>query len=158
MMRGMWLTIGIGATLIGGICLGSALIVGRLFAPSRVVISARTYREAVMQVLDQHAVPYADIRVSDSCPPMPQCREVGTGVDSTYTAEVVVDKAQPTTYGWIVCRHRRTDCVLTLAGLGLHSIPLAPLAQQQLWPEALKRPILAMEAWLRAWTAHLRHS
>jgi len=156
-MRGMWFTIGIGTTLIGGMFLGAALIVGMLFAPSRVAMPPRTYREAVMQMLDQHAVRYADIQVSDSCPPMPQCREVGSDVDSTYTAEVVVDKAHPR-YGWIACRHRRTDCVLTLAALALHGIPLPPLAEEQRWPEALKWPLQALEAWLRTWTAHVRQS
>jgi hypothetical protein len=144
-MRWKRFTIGTGATLI----------VGMLFATSRVAMPPRTYREAVMQVLDQHAVPYADIQVSDWCPPMPQCWEVGSDVDSTYTAEVLVDKAQPR-FGRIACRHRRTNCVLTLAAL--HGVPLPPLAEEQLWPEAFKRPIQVMEAWLRTWTAHLRQS
>jgi hypothetical protein len=153
-MRGTWFTIGIGTTLITGMFFGSALTVGMLFAPSGIVVSPHTYGEAVMQVLDQQGVPHTDIQISDWCPPLPQCGQVGSDVDSTYTAEVIVDKAQPK-YGWIVCRHRRSDCVLMLAALAPHSVPLPPLAEEQLWPEALKRPLQAIERLLRAWTAHL---
>jgi hypothetical protein len=154
-MRGTRFTIGIGTRLIGGMSLGFALFVATLFARSGIAQSPPTYSEAVMQVLDQHGVPYADIQVSDWCPPLPQCAQVGSDVAPTYLVEVVMDKTQ-SRYGWIACRHRRTDCVLTLAAWSPHSVQLPPLAEDQPWSQALKQRMQAMEALLRAWIAHLR--
>jgi len=148
-----WIRLGLG---IGVACAGVACIVGFLFGASRLAPPPRSYREAVMQVLDQQDIPYTDVQISDWCPPMPQCWQVESDVDTTYTAQVVVDGAQ-LNYGRMVCQHRQTDCALTIVAFALHGVRLPPLAQDQPWLEALKRPMHTLEAWLRTWTAHLRH-
>jgi hypothetical protein len=145
-MRWTWFFIGIGTTLIVGMLCGSALILGLLPRMYPGVMAPHTHAEAVMQVLEQHGIAYHDLQISDSCPPMPQCWEGGRNDDTAYAAQLVVAGAQPRD-GQIICRHRRTDCVLIIAVLGLHSVPLPPLAQNQPWLDALKRQIRALEVW-----------
>ena len=145
---------------IGFTCAGVACVAGLLIGAYRVTVQPHTYREAVMQVLDQRDIPFADVQVSDSCPPSAQCwgQRYGSwyNADPHYIAEIIVAGVQPG-YGQIVCQHPQHGCVLTLADLTLHHVPLRPLAQDLPCPEALKRPMQAMDAWLRTCTAHLRH-
>ena len=111
----------------------------------------RTYREAVIQILDQRDIPYAGVQVTNACKLDPRdCAFL-----SAYTLYVEVMLERPM-YGQVVCKHwvdqhSGTDCELSLAALELHNIPLPPLAHDPMWLSTFRRQLHRIDPWLRIW-------
>jgi len=111
----------------------------------------RTHREAVMQILDQRAIPYRDVRVTKACSFDPR----DCAVMSAYTAYVEVVGVPPV-HGRIVCQHQIASgdgdgCTLSLAALDIHNVPLPALARDPSWLPALQRQLQYIARWLRTW-------
>jgi hypothetical protein len=111
----------------------------------------RTYRAAVMQILDQRGLPYADVEVTNACTiDRRDCAYL-----PSYTTYVTVSAGEPV-HGRIVCKRQIADgprdaCTLSLATLALHNLPLPPLAHDPAWLSTLKDQLDRIATWLRTW-------
>ena len=122
-----------------------------LLALAHHITPPRTYREAVMQILDQRGLPYQDVEVTNACT---TDRRDCTYLPS-YTTSVTVMAGEPV-HGRIVCVRQsadryRTACTVSLATLELHNIPLPPLAHDPAWLATLNDQLDRSATWLRTW-------
>ena len=131
-----WLIMGVAAT---GISLGLA---GGYAWAAR----PETYRDAVVEALDQRHVAYSGLEVREVCLPDPQCI-VGDGTP-TYAAVLV--RGGSASYGLITCYDRHSDCYLDLVALGIHRVPLRDLRGIRFAPRQVVREIAQIVGWLRA--------
>jgi hypothetical protein len=104
-----------------------------------------TYRDAVVESLNQRHVVYAALEVREICLPDPQCI-IGDGA-RTYAAVVVHGRGA--SYGLIACYDRRGDCYLDIASLGIWRAPLRDLRGVRFLPKSLARLLERAAAWLR---------
>lgn len=122
-----------------------------LLALAHYTTPPRTYREAVMQILDQRGLPYQDVEITNACTiDRRDCAYL-----SSYTTYVNVIVGEPVP-GRIVCirlsaNEYRDACTVSLATLELHNIPLPPLAHDPAWLSTLKDQRDCMATWLRTW-------
>jgi hypothetical protein len=114
---------GLIASLLAGTLLGAPRSLGSI------ATQPRTYRAAVIAVLDRHAIPYRDVQVRDACPSSP---------DDCFIQNILILTTTRPVAGTIVCRRYYEDCALRLPALGLPSTPLLPLAQDPPWVRALR--------------------
>jgi hypothetical protein len=135
----LWISLGIVASLCSGLLL---LPFGHAAA------RPRTDREAVMAILDQRDIAYADVQVHGGNPSVSQDH-------FAYVAAVVVE-AEPPAYGKIECLSSAGDCVLWIESLGVYQVPLPTLAATSLW-ERLNYLLDAATVPLRAWLARAEH-
>jgi len=131
----LWISIAIVASLCGVL----------LLATGRSAAQPHTDRAAVMMILDQRGVMYADVQVRAGDPSVPQ--------DHFASVAAVVVEAEPPAYGKIECLSSAGDCVLWIEALGLHQVPLPTPAATLPWVEWIKRHLHAVEASLQAWLA-----
>lgn len=116
-----------------GLALSTLILIGSLLKatiiPGSFATQPRTYRAAVIAVLDRHAIPYRDVQVRNACPAYS---------DDCFTQNVLILTTTRSFAGSIVCRRYYDDCVLRLPALGLPSLPLMPLAQDAPWIRTLR--------------------
>jgi hypothetical protein len=135
-MRWIGIITAIGLGLIASLLAGTLL--GAARSPGSFATQPRTYRAAVIAVLDRHAIPYRDEQVLDACPSYP---------DDCFMQNVLIMTTARPVAGSIVCRRYYEDCALRLPTLGLPHIPLLPLAQDSPWVRAF-----------RHWMWHVRYA
>ena len=148
-MRRTWISIAVSASVCILLC--TMLCIVLLLALAHHSTAPRTYREAVMQILDQRGVPYADVEITNACT---TDRRDCTYLPS-YTTSVNVMAGAPM-HGRIVCVRQsadryRTACTVSLATLDLHNIPLPPLAHDPAWLATLNDQLGRSATWLRTW-------
>jgi hypothetical protein len=145
MMRTTWISIAASATVC--IMLSTML----LLAVTHHTTRPRTYRDAVIQLLDERGIRYEEVRVTNACTFDPRdCAFL-----SSYTAYVNVIADEPV-HGRIVCERQNDDgdrdaCLLTLPTLELHNILLPPLAHDPSWLSIPKAQLDHIATWLRTW-------
>ena len=133
----LWISIGIVASLCGVL----------LLAAGSSATQPQTDRAAVMAMLDQRAIRYADVQVHGADSTIPQDH-------FAYVAAVLVE-AEPPAYGKIECLSS-DDCVLWIESLGVQQVPLPPLAPTSLW-ERINQHLDTIAVPLRAWLARVGH-
>jgi hypothetical protein len=104
-----------------------------------------TYRDAVVEALDQRRVAYTDVNVHDICLPDPGC--VITDPTRTFAAVLVLHDSA--SYGQITCYDRRGDCYLDLAALGIFRAPLHDPRGVRLLPKPVARVVEYIAARVR---------
>jgi len=131
-----WLAFGLGAVGI------AAALAGGLQWSER----PATYRDAVVELLDQRRIAHAGVEVREVCRPDPRCI-VG---DSRRTFATVVVYRAAASYGQITCYDRRGDCYLDLMALDIIHVPLRDLRGMRRLPKPLALLAEEIAARLRA--------
>jgi hypothetical protein len=114
-----------------------------LLAPVRSAARPQTDRAAVMAILDQRRIAYADVQVHGA--------ESGVPQDHLPYVAVVVVKAERPAYGKIECGAIADDCVLWIESLGVQQVALPPRAATSFWgriKERLDTVVVPLRAWL----------
>jgi len=111
-----------------------------------------TYRDAVIEALDQRRVAYTAIEVREICLPDPSC----IVADGTRTFAMVEVHRDAASYGQITCYDRRGDCYLDLAAIGIHHAPLRELQGVRFLAKPLARLWERGAAWVRGWAGRAR--
>jgi len=112
--------------------LWSSALLGAALSRGAFASQPRTYRAAVIAVLERHAIPYRDVQVRNACQPYPA---------DCFEQSVLIMTATRSAVGTIVCRRYYEDCTLWLTTLGLSGVALPSLAQDPIWVRALRHRI-----------------
>lgn len=114
--------------------LGSLALI--VVSAQQVRMPPRTYREAIMQVLDARNIPYDDVEVEMGCPISPECFSTST-VYLPLNGNVTVLGSRKAR-GYFVCIHQGakknwTNCLLSLPEFELYRVPIPSLSSELLW-------------------------
>jgi hypothetical protein len=105
-----------------------------------------TYREALIEALEERQVAYTDAEVREVCLPDPNC----VITDPTRTFAMVVVRRDRASYGRITCYDQCGDCYLDLAPMRIWRAPLRDLRGVRLLPKPLARAAEQIVARMRA--------
>jgi hypothetical protein len=106
-----------------------------------------TYREAVIEVLNQRQVAYNRLEIHERCLPDPNCIIVSDSSRTHLTVSVYHDSIST---GRVTCYDQRGDCYLDLASLGIVRAPLRDLRGVRVLPKPLVRVAEHILAHMRA--------
>ncbi len=105
------------------------LVVLLLNGCAPLVAQPKTYRTAIMMVLDDRELHYHDVQVYDGCQPDPS---------DCFAISVIVIRGPRSVAGWVACQSYHNDCTLWIPALDIRDVFLSPLVQDPPWLRRLE--------------------
>jgi hypothetical protein len=142
---------GVRSAVAGGwgwrlVALVALVLVGLIGALLVVPARPRTHAEAVAAVLRRRDVAYRGVIVGELRRPEPGACQLHDCRGRTAYLRVVQERV---VLGRIECRVEKTDCTVSVPGLGIYRERLPDLAGTQRFPATLDELVLALRARLR---------